>query len=161
MGRIYSVAWQGTVTNAGGDQDLIEIQPASNKPIKLRGMVFSQISEVGDTAEEGVRISVMRLPATLTSGSGGSSSTPVPADSSDAAAGATVEVNNTTVATTSGTAVTLAELGWNIRQSPFDFWWPDERFAPKAKNGEGLVVRLQTTVADDLTGEFTFWIEEE
>lgn len=161
MGRIYSVAWNGTVTNAGGDADLLEIQPASNKPCILRGMVLSQISEVGDAAEEGLRVTVKRLPATLTSGSGGSSATPVPVDSADAAAGCTCEVNNTTAATTSSTAVTLAEFGWNIRNSPFDFWWPDARFAPKAKNGEGLVVRMETTPADDFTGAFTFWIEEE
>lgn len=161
MGRIYSVAWQGTVTNAGGDQDLIEILPADDKPAKLRGFVLGQISEVGDGAEEGVRVSVMRLPATVTSGSGGSSPTPVPVDSADSAAGAAVEVNNTTVATTSSTAVTLAEFGWNLRNSPFDFWWPDERFCPKAKQGEALVVRLQTTVADDITGQFTFFLEEE
>lgn len=161
MSRIYTVSYQGTVTNAGGDSDLLEILPADDKPIKLRGMVLSQISEVGDAQEEGLRISVMRFPATVTSGSGGSSATPAPSDSADSAAGASCECNNTTVATTSGSALTLAELGWNIRNSPFDFWWPDANFAPKAKQGEGLVVRMQTTPADDFTGCFTFFIEEE
>lgn len=161
MGRLYSVSYQGTITNAGGDADLLELLPADDKPIKLRGMVLSQISEVGDAAEEGVRISVLRLPATVTSGSGGSAVTPAPPDSADAAAGAACECNNTTVATTSSTAVTLAELGWNIRNSPFDFWFPEDRFCPKAKQGEAIVVRLQTTLADDMTGCFTFWVEEE
>lgn len=161
MGRIYTVSYQGTITAAGGDADLLEISPASNKPVKLRGMVLSQISEVSDAQEEGLRISVMRLPATVTSGSGGSAVTPAPMDSADSAAGAACECNNTTVATTSGSAVTLAELGWNIRNSPFDFWFPDDRFCPKAKNNEALVVRMQTTPADDFTGQFTFIIEEE
>lgn len=160
MGRIYTVTFQGTITNAGGDQDLLEILPADDKPVLLRGFRLSQISETGDAAEEGVRISVMRLPATVTSGSGGSSPTPAPLDSTDSAAGFTAEVNNTTVATTNGTAVTLEEMGWNIRNSPCDFWYPDERFCPKARQGEALIVRLQTTVADDVTGQFTFWIEE-
>lgn len=161
MGRIYSVVFQGTVTAAGTDTDWLEILPADDKPVKLRGLKFGQISEVGDTAEEGLRISIIRLPATVTSGSGGSSATPVPMDSADAAAGASCEVNNTTVATTSGTAVTLEEFGWNIRSSPFEMWWPDERFAPKAKQGEALVVRQQTTLADDMTFAFTAYIEEE
>lgn len=161
MGRIYSVSYQGTYTNAGGDTDLLEIAPADDKPVYLRGILISQISEVGDAAEEGVRISVIRLPATFTSGSGGSAVTPAPPDSADVAAGAACECNNTTVATTSGTAVTLAEIGWNERNSPFDFWWPDKAFAPKAKQGEGLVVRGQTTIADDMTICVTFWIEEE
>lgn len=161
MGRIYSVSYQGTITNAGGDTDLLELLPADDKPVKLRGLLLSQISEVGDAAEEGLRISILRLPATVTSGTGGSAVTPAPMDSADAAAGVAVECNNTTVATTSGTAVTVAEIGWNERNSPYEMWFPDDRFAPKAKQGEGLIVRQQTTAADDYTGCFTFWIEEE
>jgi len=160
VGRIYSVSFSGTITNAGGDTDLIEIVPADDKPVKLRGFSLSQISEVGDAAEEGLRISVMRLPATVTSGNG-TATTPKPMDSADVAAGATCETNGTTVATTSGTADTLAEYGWNIRNSPCEVWYPDDRFCPKCKGGEALVVRQQTTAADDYTGAFTFWIEEE
>lgn len=160
MGRKYTVSYQGTITNAGGDTDLLEIGPADDKPVRLKGMVLSQTSEVGDAAEEGLRISVILLPATFTSGSGGSAVTPAPVDSADAAAGAACECNNTTVATTSGTAVTRLELGWNERNSPFDFWWP-EGYEPKVKQGEGLVVRQQTTAADDYSGCFTFFLEEE
>lgn len=161
MGRIYTVSYQGTITTAGGDTDLLEIAPADDKPVKLRGFSLSQISEVGDTAEEGLRISILRLPATVTSGSGGSTVTPAPMDSANTAAGCTCECNNTTVATTSGSAITIAELGWNIRNTPFDFWFPDSDFAPKVKQAEALCVRMQTTLADDMTGQFTFWIEEE
>jgi len=161
MSRIYTVSFQGTVTAAGGDTDLLEILPADDKPVKLRGLLLSQSSEVGDAAEEGLRISIMRLPATVTSGSGGSSVTPAPMDSADSAAGAACECNNTTVATTSGTAVTLSELAWNERNSPYEMWFPDANFCPKVKQGEGLVVRQQTTAADDYSGCFTFWIEEE
>lgn len=161
MARIYSVVYQGTITNTGGDTDLLEILPADDKPVKLRGLLLSQTSEVGDTAEEGLRISIMRLPATVTSGSGGSAATPVPMDSADTAAGCACEVNNTTVATTSSTAVVLAELAWNVRNSPYEMWFPDANFCPKVKQGEGLVIRQQTTAADDYSGCFTFWIEEE
>lgn len=161
MGRIYAVPYQGTITNAGGDSDLLEILPADDKPCKLRGWTIGQTSEVGDAAEEGVRISVIRLPATVTSGSGGSAVTPVALDSADASAGFAAECNNTTVATTSSSAVILHEFAWNERASPWDFWFPDERFCPKVKQGEGLVVRLQTTIADDMSGCVTFWVEEE
>lgn len=161
MSRIYACTYNGTITAAGGDTDLISIQPADDKPIKLRGMLLSQISEVGDAQEEGLRITVKRLPATFTVGSGGSSVTPTPPDSADVACGATVRANDTTVATTSGTAVVCAEIGWNERNSPYEHWYPDPAFAPKAKQGEGLIVRLETTLADDMTGCFTFWIEEE
>lgn len=161
MARVYTVSYQGTITAAGGDTDLLEVLPADDKPIKLAGFVLSQISEVGDTAEEDLRISVMRLPATVTSGSGGSAPTPAPLDSADAACGAACECNNTTVATTSGTAVTIEEIGWNERNTPYEHWYPDDQFRPKAKQGEALLVRMQTTLADDMTGCFTFYIVEE
>lgn len=160
MSRIYAVAYNGTLTNAGGNTDLLSIQPADDKPVRLRGFRLSQISEVGDTAEEGLRVTVKRMPATFTVGSGGSAVTPSPLDSADTAAACTTRCNDTTVATTSGAAVVLEEIGWNERNSPCDFWYPDERFCPIVKQGEGLVVVLETTPADDLTGCLTFWIEE-
>ena len=161
MGRIYAVAYQGTVFNASGDSDLLEITPADDKPVKLRGMLLSQISEVGDSAEEGLRISVIRLAATVTGGSGGSTITPLAMDSADAAAGCTTKCNNMTIATTTGSTGVLEEIGWNERNSPYEHWFPDDRFAPKCKQGEATIVRMQTTPADDFTGCFTFWIEEE
>lgn len=161
MGRIYSVSFSGTITAAGGDTDLLEILPADDKPVRLRGWSIGQTSEVKDAEEEGLRISVIRLPATVTGGSGGSAPTPQKVDSADAAAGFAAEVNNTTVATTSGTAETVAEMAWINRNTPWEFWYPDERFCPKVKQGEALVVRLQTTLADDMSTALTFWIEEE
>lgn len=161
MGRIYTVSFSGTIANAAGDTDWLELLPADDKPVKLRGFMLSQISEVRDVEEEGLNFSIIRLPATVTSGSGGSAATPIPMDSADVAAGFAAEVNNSTVATTSGSAVTLAEFGWINRNSPLDLWFPDERFAPKVKQGEALVIRMQTTIADDATGQLTAWIEEE
>lgn len=158
MGRIYSISHQGALTTAA---DLLELSPADDKPVKLRGMAICQVTEVGDTQEESVRIQILRLPATVTGGSGGSAITPKPMDSADAAAGVAAECLNTTVATTSSTADVLAELGWNVRGTPWEFWFPDERFAPKAKQGEALVVRLQAAPADSITFGVTFWIEEE
>lgn len=160
MGRIYTVSFSATVTSAGGDTDWFEILPADDKPVKLRGLLISQISEVADAAEEGLRFSIMRLPATVTGGNG-TATTPIPMDSADVAAGAACEVNGATVATTSGAAVTLVEFGWNNRNSPYEMWFPDERFAPKVKQGEGLFLRQQTTLADDMTAQGTIWIEEE
>jgi hypothetical protein len=160
MSRMYHVAYTGTIANAGGNADLLEASPADDKPIKLRGFVLSQVSEIGDAAEEGLRITVQRFPATVTSGNG-TAVTPVPLDSADTAAGFAAECNGATVASTSGSAVVLEEIGWNIRNSPYEHWYPDERFCPKAKQGEALIVRMETTPADDFTGCFTFILEEE
>lgn len=160
MSRIYTVPWTGTVTNSGGNADLWIFEPADDKPIKLRGLIFGQISEVGDTAEEGLQLSIVHMTATVTNGNG-TSTTPVKMDSADSAAGFTSEVNGATVATTSGTTTIMDYFGWNIRNSPYERWWPDGEFAPKAKQGEAIIIRLDTTVADDLTFAGTAYIEEE
>lgn len=157
---VYSVVYSGTLTNAGGDADLIEITPADDKPCYLRGMVIGQTSEVADAAEESIRISILRLPATFTSGSGGSSVTPQILSELSAAAGFTAECNNTTVGTTSGTAVTLEEFAWNIRSGPLERWWPEDKYAITVRGTSGLVVRCQSTVADDVSIAMTFYVEE-
>jgi hypothetical protein len=159
-GRIYTVSFSGTVTAAGADTDWLELTPADDKPCKLRGLLISQISEVGDTAEEGLRFSIIRLPATVTSGNG-TATTGQPVHDLDAAAGFAAETNGATVATTSGTAVTLVEFGWNERMSPYEMWFPDPDFAPTVRQASALVVRMQTTLADDMTAAATFWVEEE
>lgn len=161
MSRVYYVPFAGgTVTNAGGNADLWEIAPATQKPVKLRGFLFGQISEVGDTAEEGLEIQVIRMTATVT-GSNGTAVTPVPIDSADTAAGAACEVNGATVATTSGTSTIVASFPWINRGSPFEWWAPGPEFAIKAKNAEFLFIRLLTTVADDITFGGYAVIEEE
>ena len=162
FGRIYAAPYNGTLTNAGGDSDLFSGQPADDKPIALRGMLLAQSSEIGDTQEEDLRINIQELPATFTVGSGGSAITAIrpPSDPSGAVWGATVRCNDTTVATTSGTATVFIELAWNERSTPFDMWFPDERFCLAVRQTSGLIVRMMSTPADDLTGCLTFWFEE-
>lgn len=161
MSRIYRVPFQGTLTNAGGDSDLLEIVPADDKPCRLVGYVISQISEVGDAQEEGLRISILHMGATFSSGSGGSAVTPVKNDVDvDVAAGFTAECNNTTVATTSGTTTTLEEVGWNVRNTPWERWFPDDDSAPTVRGTSGLLVRSQTTPADDISIDVTFYVKE-
>lgn len=163
MGRIYAVTSNGTFTAAGTDADLISIQPADDKPVRLRGFILSQTSEVGDAAEENLRVTVRKMPATFTVGSGGSSITAVtpPSDAAEPVWSFTARANDTTVSTTSGTAQIVLDMGWNERNTPYDFWYPDVSFCPKVRQGEGLVIRIETTAADDLTYSVTAFIEEE
>ena len=161
MGRMYRVPYTGTITNAGGDSDLLSIQPADDKPCRLVGWILGQSSEVGDAAEENLRITVRHMTATVTIGSGGSAPTPIPnRPGTDAAAGFTARCNDTTVSTTSGTSTICEELGWNERASPWERWIPEE-MRPRCSQGEVLIVRMETTPADDFTGELTFFVEEE
>lgn len=161
MPRTYRVPYSGTLTAAGGDADLVVIQPASNKPCRLVGWIISQVSEIGDAQEEDLRITVRHLTATVTV-TGGTGVTPVanrPGTTDVVAAGFTATCNCTTVATTTGTNSLMEELGWNERNTPWERWIPEE-LRPTAINGEALIVRNETTAADDLTIGLTFIVEE-
>lgn len=161
MGRMYRVPFTGTVTNAGGDSDLLSIQPADDKPCKLVGWIIGQSTEVADAGEENLRITVRHMTATVTIGSGGSAPTPEPnRPGTDTAAGFTARCNDTTVSTTSGTSKIMEELGWNERNTPWERWIPEE-LRPRAAQGEVFIVRMETTPADDFTVEMTFFVEEE
>lgn len=160
MGRIYRVVFNGTITAAGGDTDLLLIKPADDKPCKLAGWILGQSSEVGDTQEESVRITVRHMAATVTDGTGGSAPTPAITKRGDGVAGFTARVNDTGVATTSGASVIREELAWNLRGSPWERYIPDEQRID-AIQGEAIVVRLESTLADDITGCLTFFVEEE
>ena len=161
MPRMYRVPYTGTITNAGGDADLITLQPADDKPIRLVGWIIGQSSEVGDSAEENLRITLRHMTGTVTV-TGGTSVTPVanrPGTADVAAAGFTATANCTTVATTSGTSTIMEELGWNERNSPWERWIPEE-LRPIALQTEAILVRMETTPADDFTAELTFFVEE-
>jgi hypothetical protein len=121
---------------------------------------LGQISEVKDAEEEGLRVSVIRMTATVTSGSGGSADAPEDLGKAAQTPGFAGETNNTTVATTSGDTEILDEIAWINRQTPLEIWYPDERFAPRAQQAEALIIRLQTTVADDMTFAGTIFLEE-
>lgn len=159
MGFVYGVPYNGTLTNTGGNADLFEFTPADDKPIALRGLLLSQNTELGDTAEEAIDISVIRLPATVTSGNG-TAVTPTLLNDLAPAAGFAAEANGATVATTSGTAATLVQFSWNIRNSPLEMWWPEDKYAITCRQASALVVRCNSTVADDVTISITAYVEE-
>lgn len=159
MGFVYGVPYNGTLTNAGGNADLFELTPADDKPIALRGLVLSQNTELGDTAEESLDISIIRLPATVTSGNG-TAVTPTLLNDLAPAAGFAAEANGATVATTSGTAATLVQFSWNIRNSPLEMWWPEDKYAITCRQTSALVVRCNSTPADDITISITAYVEE-
>lgn len=162
MSRIYPVPYTGTITNAGGNADLFSFQPADDIPLRLCGLLLSQTSEVGDTAEENLRITIRRMLATFTVGSGGGVVTAAAPMSGggDTVWSFTARANDTTIATTSGTNQVITELGWNERNTPFDFWFPDEKYMPIVKQGQAIVICMESTPADDFTACLTAFVEE-
>lgn len=159
MGRIFALPWSGTVTNAGGDADLWEISPGDDAPVAIRMIRLGQTSEVKDAEEEGLRITVKRLTATVTSGNG-TAGTEEELSRSGQSATLTWEYNGSTVATTSGNTEVLDEIGWINRQAPLEIWYPELKFAPRAVQTEALVIRMETTPGDDFTFVGTVYVEE-
>lgn len=157
MPRMYTVAFRAVAVTAV--QDFFELTPASNKPIRIVRLKLGQYSDVGDAQDELLSYSIFRIPATATSGSGGTAPTPQIINATDAAAGFSAEVNNTVVATTNGTLVELMPDTFNVRSGLDCPLEPEDRF--QAVSGTLLVVRLNVAPADSLTMNGMVFVEEE
>jgi hypothetical protein len=124
--------------------------------VLIHAIYLSQSSDVGDAAEEMLRVKIIR--GHTTSGSGGSAATPRPLDPNSPAAAMTAEVNNTTIASV-GTAVDLHAEAFNIRSGWVFMPTPEAR--PKANQGNTtIVVRLMAAPADSLSVSGTLIVEE-
>lgn len=156
MGRKYTVEFSGvTVTNAGGDADLFEITPADDHPLEVFGLFLAVSSEVGDAAEEILEYKVIRGHATT---GDGSATTPAPLNPNDAAASFTAETYGVTIAST-GTPIDLHSDAFNVRVGE-KLWLPPEGRWKVTQVQTLLVVRMMSTVADDVTMSGTLYVEE-
>lgn len=153
MGRKYWVDLTPTAITVAAD--LFELTPADDKPIKVLAVNLHQTTDFGDAQAE--IISVVWVRGNTTSGSGGSAPTPRPCVASDAAAGFTAEVANTTAAS-SGTAVNLPRHGFNVQGGLERPYAPEE--CPEASQGVLLVLRMAAAPADSLTIGGSILVEE-
>lgn len=156
MSRIYTVRFAALSFSA--QTDFFEITPADDKPCKILGLFLGQSSDVGDAASENVPIKIVHLAATLTSGSGGSTPTPIPLDPLSTAAGFGAETGNTTIATSTNGETVLFEDVWNVNAG-YQLWIP-QGLEPVARQGAALCVRSYGAPADPLTTHGTLFIEE-
>lgn len=108
MGRVYRVFFEDVAVSAA--QDLLQVKGAAGKIVKVREWWWG-CTNTSLATSQGVKTRCRFLPATVTDGSGGSSPTVQKSDVGDAAASFTALANNTTKATTSGTAIVLDESG--------------------------------------------------
>lgn len=156
-GRFYTVVFDNVTISAA--QDLFELAPGDDKPIVIVGLTLDNVggvADVGDAAEETLRLSMIR--GFTVSGSGGTAPTPAPVMGADSAAGFASEVNNTTLANT-GTTTTPLAFGWNIRV-PLREFWPEEVCVGASQANTSLVVRLVTAPADALAVSGTLFVCE-
>jgi hypothetical protein len=153
MGRLYTAVFNNVAVTA--IQDLFEIVAPATGIVLLHDIHISQNTDVGDAAEEVLRIELTS--GHTTSGSGGSTVTPVSLDLGDAAFAGTCEVNNTTQAS-AGTIVTHYVWNWNIRVGFDKIFTPETR--PLIRPSRRMCLELPAAPADSLTMSGSITIEE-
>lgn len=153
MARTYRVTFENVAVTL--PQDLFEIVGASGKIVKIKRVAVSDVDTTAPTSQM-LSLRCRLLPATVISGSGGSSPTPQKVDLGDAAASFTAKANSTTKATTGGTAVVIEENGCHI-YSGFDYSFPTP---PVVGNGESFVFELLSTVSGTVHLSGTIEAEE-
>lgn len=151
-GRIYTVRVAPTAVSAA--LDFLEIVPATDRPVVVHKVV---ITPTDSETNQQVRVSVRTLPATLTSGSGGSTPTSGAKSTLDTAFSGTVEAFNTTRASTSGTAVYHADEGYPS-QGGFEYC-PDVTERPIVRAGQAFVVGIEESMSGATVGGYAV-IEE-
>lgn len=128
MGRRYLVPLDAVTVAMGTDTDLAQIVGASLKMLRILEVGFFPTG--GTTLPTSATFNVRGrvLPPTVTR-SGGTSVTPQKIDPGDAAATFTSFVNNTTKATTNGTAQIVLEGGAHV-YAGFSYQFPSPPVVP-------------------------------
>src|SRR3954469_1266244 len=101
-GRTYNVVFRGVSVSAA--QDLCSAYAGASMALEVISVTLGQITQ---TSVENLQLSVKRLTATVTAGSVGNAFTPSLDTDTDSAATFTARINDTTVATTSGSTAYL------------------------------------------------------
>lgn len=151
MGRIYTAVFSGVSVSAV--QDLFELTAAATNVVRIHEVhITNDESEVSQQ----LPVTLKYIPATATSGSGGASVTPRKTERGDAAATTTVERNNTSRATSSGTIEEIRRSAENVLNGWHWIFAPEQR--PTIAPSGMMVVGLETapTGAMPLSGEIVF-----
>jgi hypothetical protein len=156
MGRIYKVPFKDVIITA--QQDLIAVRAGSQKPLIIHGWVISQTTEVGDTQEEGLTLTLVAANSAATAGSGGTTPTIAQKNRLDTIPTFTAAVNNTTMLS-SANMILEEPYGWNERSTPFPLFYPPE-LRPEVLVSEWKALRLATTPADAFSGSGVMFVEE-
>ncbi len=155
MPRVYTVQVENvTITTAGGDADLVELDAAAEKPIELFGIQIFSTSELQEAQEEWIRCQIIRGHTTT---GNGTSATPRPVSPVDTAAGFVAETFSTTIAS-AGTGVALNTFAFNVRAG-YEIFYP-EGCGFWTSGADLLVVRMMAAPADDFSANMTFWVKE-
>lgn len=134
-GRTYTILFRSVSVSAA--QDLCAAYAGASMAIEVVSLTLAQLT---NTSVEILPVSIKLLPATVTAGSGGGAFTPEVDTDTDAAATFTARINDTTPATTSGTAHFKHADMWNLVNG-YQWIFP-ERARPSCKLSEAIVFSL-------------------
>lgn len=151
--RPYSVSFQNV--SVAAVQDLLAVYNGASMATELHGIVIGQIT---GTTVANLNISVKRLPATITAGSAGAVANVRAMGRGDAAATATARRNDTTQASTTGTALVLHADVFNTVNG-YQFFWPPLDM-PIAGLSEALILSLDSAPAAAMTMSGSLYFAE-
>lgn len=153
MSRIYTASFDTTAVTAAEDFFTLISSSTTFVPIEIHSVTLSQKTL---TSWEAKDITFKRLPGPVTT-TGGTSVTPRLMDPNGSAAATSALINSTTLATSTGTTVTLYADDFNFLNG---FYWSpagnDDRIV--INPGAAFVVRLGTAPSGSMTvsGTVTF-----
>lgn len=156
--RCYTVGFAASAQTAA--IDFFELIVGASGHIALLGLVIGQTTELGDAAEEKLRLKFTRATGSYTSGSGGNTGVArPPVRAGDAAATFTAETLNTTqIAVGSGTLTVLNQEPFEVRAGFERFWTPETAFTAGASSA--FAIGLAAAPADSVTWEGTAYVAE-
>jgi len=135
MGRKYTATVEAVSVSVA--QDIFQVSPATGKHVRVLRISWKNTDQTLVTPQM-VALRARTLPATVSAGSGGTTPSWGKSDQGDASCSATVAANNTTKATTSGTAVVQFEGSEHV-YSGLDYTF---RNPPIVVSGEAFVFEL-------------------
>lgn len=153
MSRVYTMSFAGVAVTAV--QDLLAVYAGANMAFRVHEVELGQTSQ---TTIQNLRVSLRRVQATVTSGSGGAAGTINPVNAGDAAATVTGRTNDTVQATSSASILTLRADVFNPING-YQYLPPDEDRII-IRPGQALSVSLDTAPGASMLVSGTVVIEE-
>lgn len=152
-GRLYTVTFTNVTISAV--QDALCVIAGATRQF---GVHQANIGQITGTSVFNARCRLKYLPVTVTNGSGGSTPTPQKTNPNDAAATITAHANDTTQATSSGTAVDV--YGDVINTVNGWVWYPPVPGRPPVAGLSGAMVLSIDTAFSSLVCNGSMTVEE-
>ena len=152
-GRVYTMGFQNVTLAAV--QDALALYAGASRIFAVLSVNLGQIT---GTSVANLRVRLRYLPATVTPGSGGGAGVLKPFVAGDAAATVTGRINDTTQATTSGSAVDLWDDVWNTVNG--FLWVPPVPSRPPVIGLNGAFIVSLDTAPSSLVSSGSVTLEE-